>query len=48
MGRLSPIRLSQAHIDQANEWQKKALEIRKKVLQKEREEQAAKNPLEAL
>lgn len=40
--------LKQAHIDQANEWQKKALEIRKKVLQKEREDQAAKNPLEAL
>ena len=33
---------------QADEWQKKGLEIRRKVMQKQREEQAAKNPLEAL
>jgi tetratricopeptide (TPR) repeat protein len=34
--------------DKADEWQKKALEARKRVLQKQREEQAAKNPLEAM
>jgi tetratricopeptide (TPR) repeat protein len=32
----------------ADEWQKNALEIRKKVQQKQREEAAAKNPLEAM
>jgi tetratricopeptide (TPR) repeat protein len=32
----------------ADEWQKKALEVRARVLQKQREEAAAKNPLEAL
>jgi len=32
----------------ADEWQKKAIEIRKKVQQKQREEAAAKNPLEAM
>ena len=32
----------------ADEWQKKALEIRKQVQQKQREEAAAKNPLEAM
>jgi tetratricopeptide (TPR) repeat protein len=35
-------------LDKATEWQKKALEARKRVLQKQREEQAAKNPLEAM
>jgi len=38
----------QALLDNATEWQKKALEARKRVLQKQREEQAAKNPLEAM
>lgn len=32
----------------AEQWQKDALEARKRVLQKQREEQAAKNPLEAM
>lgn len=32
----------------ADEWQKKALEARKRVVQKQREEAAAKNPLEAM
>ena len=32
----------------ADEWQKKALEIRKKVQDKQKAEQAAKNPLEAM
>jgi tetratricopeptide (TPR) repeat protein len=32
----------------ADEWQKKAIEIRKQVQQKQREEAAAKNPLEAM
>jgi hypothetical protein len=36
------------HRAQADEWQKKGLEVRRKVIQKQREEQAAKNPLEAL
>jgi tetratricopeptide (TPR) repeat protein len=38
----------QAFLDDATQWQKKALEARKRVLQKQREEQAAKNPLEAM
>lgn len=38
----------QALVDTATEWQKKALEIRKIAEKKRREEQAAKNPLEAL
>ncbi len=33
---------------QADEWQKKGLEARKRVVQKQREEAAAKNPLEAM
>jgi tetratricopeptide (TPR) repeat protein len=32
----------------ADEWQKKALDARKRVVQKQREEAAAKNPLEAM
>jgi len=32
----------------ADEWQKKGLEVRAKVIQKQREEAAAKNPLEAM
>ncbi len=32
----------------ADQWQKDALEARKRVMQKQREEQAAKNPLEAM
>jgi len=32
----------------ADEWQKKAIEARKRVMQKQREEAAAKNPLEAM
>ena len=38
----------QAFLDDAAKWQKDALEARKRVLQKQREEQAAKNPLEAM
>jgi tetratricopeptide (TPR) repeat protein len=38
----------QAFLDDATTWQKQALEARKRVLQKQREEQAAKNPLEAM
>jgi tetratricopeptide (TPR) repeat protein len=38
----------QAFLDDATKWQKDALEARKRVLQKQREEQAAKNPLEAM
>jgi tetratricopeptide (TPR) repeat protein len=38
----------QAYLDDATKWQKDALEARKRVLQKQREEQAAKNPLEAM
>lgn len=35
-------------IAQADQWQKKALEARARVMQKQREEAAAKNPLEAM
>jgi len=38
----------QEYVDKANEMQKKALEARARVLKKQREEAAAKNPLEAM
>ena len=34
--------------DLPDDWQKKALEVRARVIQKQKEEAAAKNPLEAM